>query len=163
MNMKLYIPIWRYKNRCFYIVLFYQLPNYLTFLYAQKSLCFLYEFSNWGHYECKILDEGSIKLNHSVEYLNLLWTYGYRHLNYGLDFLRSCSLPSFETINPSIISKNTIKAHLFGFKLIPNYMHFWKHDNQISLSKWVFGRHKFTNIILEKNNYVYNSTFNHLG
>ncbi len=52
-----------------------------------------HDFSNWGHYECKILDETFIKLSHSIEYLNMLWIYGYKHLNYmALGFFKNLIL-----------------------------------------------------------------------
>jgi hypothetical protein len=69
-------------------------------------------------------NEASIELNHFVEHMNILWICRYMHLNYGLDFLRSSSLPYLEIINCSIIPKNTIKVHLCGFRLIPNSLHF---------------------------------------
>jgi len=87
MNMKSYIPIRIYNNVSFYTLMFYQLPNYLTFWGPQKLFYLLDEFSNWDHYECKILDETFIELSHSIEYLYLFWIFGYMHLNYGLNFL----------------------------------------------------------------------------
>jgi hypothetical protein len=35
---------------------------------------------------------------------------------------------SLETIKPKIIPKNTINAHLSGFKLMSYFLHFWKHN-----------------------------------
>ncbi len=49
--------------------------------------------------------------------------------------LRFSNLPSLEIINLSIIPKNTKNAHLFGFKLIPNFLHLWKHS--LSLARWM--------------------------
>jgi hypothetical protein len=71
MNMKLYIPIRIYRIMCFYIFMFYQLPNYLTFWGLQKLFYLSHEFSNWGYYECNFFDETSIELSHSNEYLIL--------------------------------------------------------------------------------------------
>jgi hypothetical protein len=82
MNMKLYIPIKVYMNICFYILMFYQLPNYLTFWGPQKLFYLPHEFNNWGHYGC--------------EYLNLFWICGYMHMNYGL--------PSLDSINQCWVS-----------------------------------------------------------
>jgi hypothetical protein len=39
-------------------------------------------------------------------------------------YLGTGSLPFLDIINPSIILENTINAHLFGFKLILNCLHF---------------------------------------
>ncbi len=43
-------------------------------------------------------------------------------------FFGSSSFPSLEIIKPKIIPENTINAHLFGFRLMPYSLHFWKHS-----------------------------------
>ncbi len=49
-------------------------------------------------------------------------------------FFRFGNFPSLETIKPKIIFENTINAHLFGFKLMPYSLHFWKHS--LSFCEW---------------------------
>jgi hypothetical protein len=39
-------------------------------------------------------------------------------------FFGFVSFPSLETIKPKIIPKNTINAHLSGFRLMPYSLHF---------------------------------------
>jgi hypothetical protein len=39
-------------------------------------------------------------------------------------FFGSSNFPSLETIKPNIILKNSINAHLFGFRLMPYSLHF---------------------------------------
>jgi hypothetical protein len=50
-------------------------------------------------------------------------------------FFRSSSFLSLETIKPKIIPENTINAHLSRFKLMPYFLHFWKHN--LSFYKWL--------------------------
>jgi len=45
------------------------------------------------------------------------------------------SFPSFQTIKPNIMLKNTINTHLSRFKLLPYSLHFWKHN--LSFCKWL--------------------------
>ncbi len=42
---------------------------------------------------------------------------------------------SLEIIKLNIIPKNTINAHLSRFRLMPYYVHFWKHS--LSFCKWL--------------------------
>jgi hypothetical protein len=51
-------------------------------------------------------------------------------------FFRSSSVPYLETIKPKIISENTINAYIFGFRLLPYSLHYWKHC--LSFCKWLF-------------------------
>jgi hypothetical protein len=73
-------------------------------------------------------------LYHPIKYLNMLWILKWWHVYYRLYFFLSGSFPSLETIKPNIILENTINAHLFGFKLMPYSLHFWKHT--LSFYKW---------------------------
>ncbi len=53
-------------------------------------------------------------------------------------FLGSITLPSLDIMKTRIVLENTMNAHLFGFKLIPNYLfnkHLKKHF--MSFSRWV--------------------------
>jgi hypothetical protein len=50
-----------------------------------------------------------------------IWTMVWIFLGFGNLLLK-------KIIKPSIILENTIKAHLFGFKLIPNFVNFLKHN-----------------------------------
>ncbi len=42
-------------------------------------------------------------------------------------YFGSNTFPSFETMKPSIMPEDTIKAHFFGFKPMPYSQHFSKH------------------------------------
>ncbi len=58
--------------------MFYHIPSCQHFK-VHKNYCLPPKFNKWGHYECKTLDEASIKLRHSLEYLNLLWICCHKH------------------------------------------------------------------------------------
>ncbi len=75
------------------------------------------------HNKCKVLDETSIKLNHIIKDLNLLWVCRYWHIHYCLYLLRVWHF-FLETMNPKLNSKNTIKPHFFGLRLILYSLHF---------------------------------------
>ncbi len=93
-----YVPIRKYENKCFYVLLIYQLPSCLTFWDPHKLIYFPHEFGNGSHDKYKILGKTSIKLNHYVKYMNLLWIIWNKHLNMAWIFLRFGNLPSLETI-----------------------------------------------------------------
>jgi hypothetical protein len=59
---------------CFFI---YLIPSFLILCGLDKRLCLSHQLYNWGHDKSKVLDETSIKLNHTVKDLNLLWVYKY--------------------------------------------------------------------------------------
>jgi hypothetical protein len=42
-------------------------------------------------------------------------------------FLGSVTFPSLDIMKPRIVLENTMNAHLFGLRLIPNYLHLKKH------------------------------------
>jgi hypothetical protein len=42
-------------------------------------------------------------------------------------FLGSITFPSLDTTKPRMVHENTMNAHLFGFRLIPNSLHLKKH------------------------------------
>ncbi len=50
-------------------------------------------------------------------------------------FLGSMTLPSLDIVKPRMVRKNTMNAHLFGFKPIPNFLHLKKHF--LIFSRWV--------------------------
>jgi hypothetical protein len=41
-------------------------------------------------------------------------------------FLGSMILPFLDIMKPKMVPKNTMNAHFYGFKLIPNFLHFKK-------------------------------------
>jgi hypothetical protein len=47
-------------------------------------------------------------------------------------FLGSVTLPSLDTMKPKMVFENTMNAHLFGFKLIPNSLHLDKNTSLAS-------------------------------
>jgi hypothetical protein len=115
---------------------------YLFFISSQVSNILLSigkiipcELSNWSHNCYKILNKTSIKLCHVIEHLNMLWILWYKHVQYRLYFLWIRQLTFFETINPIMTLKTTIKLHFTGFKLMMYFLHFWKHN--ITFYKWV--------------------------
>jgi hypothetical protein len=76
-----------------------------------------------------------VKLCHTIEYINLLWILRWWHFTFACIFFGSGSFPFLETIKPNIILQNTMNAHLFKFRLMSYYLHFWKHN--LSFCKWL--------------------------
>jgi hypothetical protein len=50
-------------------------------------------------------------------------------------FLGSMILPSLDIMKPKMVPKNTMNAHVYGFKLIPNFLHLIKQF--FNFSRWV--------------------------
>jgi hypothetical protein len=46
-------------------------------------------------------------------------------------FLGSMTLPSLDIMNPKMVLENTMNAHLLGFKLILNSLHFSTFQGQL--------------------------------
>jgi hypothetical protein len=64
-------------------------------------------------YEGKVLDETSIKLNHTIKNLNLLWIDRYCMFNIAWIFLGSSIFPSLEIMKLKISSENTYGTFLW--------------------------------------------------
>ncbi len=87
-HMKLELPIWRYLNWCFHVLLLDLIPSFFRFCDPDKGCCFLHQLNDWCHDKRKVLNEKSIKLNHTIKNLNLLWIGRYWHIHYCLNFLK---------------------------------------------------------------------------
>jgi hypothetical protein len=69
---------------------------------------------------------------HPIKNLDLLGVVGIGMFTEVSTILGSITLPSLDTIKPRMVLENTMNAHLFGFKLIPNSLHFRKHFLNLS-------------------------------
>jgi hypothetical protein len=136
MNIKLHLSALWYWYQCFNIFLFDQLLSLLTFLCPKKSLYLFSQFSDKCHDSNKVFYEAFKKLCHPLN----TWIYcGF--LGGGMfiitcNFFGSSSFRSLEIIiKPKIIHESNMNEHLFGFKLMPYSLHFWKHNP--SFYKWL--------------------------
>ncbi len=73
-------------------------------------------------------------------------------------FFVSSNFPSLEIIKPNIILENNINAHFSRFKLMPYFLHFWKHN--LSFCKWLsmslYTIKSFRNIFIKLSKYSLN-------
>ncbi len=107
----------------------------------------------------KVFYKAYVKLCHPIEYLNLLGILRWLHVYYCLYFFGFGDFPYLEIIKPNVIPKNTINAHLSGFKLMPYSLHFWKQSLSFCklLSMSLYTMKSSKNIFIKLSKYSLNA------
>jgi len=83
------------------------------------------QFRDGCHDSSKVFDKTFVKLCHPIFYYGFL---GGGMFTIAYIFFGSGSFRSLEIIKPKIILENTMNARLSRFKLMPYFLHFWKHN-----------------------------------
>ncbi len=127
MNMKFKLLVWTNQYRGLYISVFDFLLRNLTFCGPLKNFWFLKQFGNWWHNKGKCFYNAHVKLCHPINLDLLGGVVGIGIFIKVSTFLGSITFPYLDSMKPRMVLENTMNAHLFGFRLIPNSLHFKKH------------------------------------
>ncbi len=126
--MKLKVLVWNNEDRGLYILVLNLFPIYLTFYSPLKNFKLLEKFGNWWYNKGQVFDKTHVKLCHLIEKLGFArGVVGMGMFIKPWTFLGSITFLFLDTIKPRIVFKNTMNAHLFGLRLIPNFLHLKKH------------------------------------